>query len=204
MANELAVYRARLSKALADYTTAHDNAKKTSAARRMAEILSDAPKSGFTEIEVTRGKDVPSEVRRLVIEQAVLIANNLIGWCRLSYDAKAGILARAKSAGITEIEVIEPADFPVMCVIGVQRDELVIAFRGTVNAVYGDEWKTWAQMLSGWFVNVAGAFVPVGPHTEEITRSYGGKGHVGFPTLLDEIWEPLTHAYPVDTQAYNW
>jgi hypothetical protein len=66
MANKLAGQRAKFTKALADYNKTDDEVKKQGAARRMAEVLWEAPENRFTEPEVTQGEEVPSEVRRLV------------------------------------------------------------------------------------------------------------------------------------------
>jgi hypothetical protein len=66
MANKLAGQRAKFTKALADYQRTDDENKKRGAARRMAEVLTEAPANGFTEIEVTQGAEIPDEVRRLV------------------------------------------------------------------------------------------------------------------------------------------
>jgi len=66
MANKLAGQKAKFTKALADYNRTDDEDKKYSAARRMAEVLWEAPRNGFTETEVTQEEEVPSEVRRLV------------------------------------------------------------------------------------------------------------------------------------------
>jgi hypothetical protein len=57
--------RAKFTHALADYQRTDDEDKKRRAAQKMAEVLIDAPKNGFAEVEVTQGADVPDEARRL-------------------------------------------------------------------------------------------------------------------------------------------
>jgi hypothetical protein len=75
MASRLAGQRAKFTKALADYSKTDDEEKKQGAARRMAEVLIEAPKLRFTEVQVTQGQEVPSEVRRLVEHGGLVVAH---------------------------------------------------------------------------------------------------------------------------------
>ena len=68
MANKLAGQKAKYTKALAEYNRTDETELKTGPARRMAEVLQQAPGSGFSEDDVTGGKDVPDEIRRLVAQ----------------------------------------------------------------------------------------------------------------------------------------
>ncbi len=85
MANKLAGQRAKFSKALRDFNISGDEPVRSTAVRRMAEVLRDAPTSGFTEEEVTQDQDYPAsvaeEIQRIALEpseddedQAALVA----------------------------------------------------------------------------------------------------------------------------------
>jgi hypothetical protein len=63
MANKLAGQRAKFSRQRAIYYTTNDDAQRQRAIRLMAEVLADAPASGFSEEQVTQGEEVPDEVR---------------------------------------------------------------------------------------------------------------------------------------------
>ncbi len=66
MANKLAGQKAKFTRALADYNSTEDPTRRLGAVRRMTEVLSEASTSGFTEADVTGGKEIPGEVRQLV------------------------------------------------------------------------------------------------------------------------------------------
>src|SRR5471032_2511464 len=68
MANKLAGQKAKYTKALADFNITEDDARKQGAVHRMAEVIREAPLNGFVEGEVTGGKEIPSEVQRLMAE----------------------------------------------------------------------------------------------------------------------------------------
>ena len=65
MANKLAGQKAKYTKAYADYNRSDDAAEKANAARRMAEVLRDAAGTGFSEAEVTTGRDPSDAVRAM-------------------------------------------------------------------------------------------------------------------------------------------
>ncbi len=65
MANKLAGQRAKFSRARAIYYTSADDDQRDRAMKLMAEVLAEAPGSGFTEEEVTQGEEVPHEARQL-------------------------------------------------------------------------------------------------------------------------------------------
>jgi hypothetical protein len=65
MANKLAGQRAKFSRARAIYYTTAEDAQRQRAVRLMAEVLADAPASGFSKDEVTQGEEVPDEVRQM-------------------------------------------------------------------------------------------------------------------------------------------
>lgn len=67
MANKLAGQRAKFSRARAVFHSISDEAQRSRAAQLMAEVLVDAPSSGFSEDDVTQGEDVPDEVRQLSV-----------------------------------------------------------------------------------------------------------------------------------------
>lgn len=62
MANKLAGQRAKFSRARAIYFTNSDETQRQRAVQLMAEVLAEAPASGFSEDDVTQGADVPSAV----------------------------------------------------------------------------------------------------------------------------------------------
>ncbi len=67
MANKLAGQKAKFTKALAEYNRTDEDEPKVGPARRMAEVIRQAPESGFSENDVTGGRDVPDDVRRLLV-----------------------------------------------------------------------------------------------------------------------------------------
>ena len=71
MANKLAGQKAKYTKAIAEYNRTEDDLRKQVAVRQMLEVLNEAPANGFTEADVTGGKEPPSEVRRLLEEGIV-------------------------------------------------------------------------------------------------------------------------------------
>jgi hypothetical protein len=66
MANKLAGQKAKFTKALADYNSTEDASRRLGAARQMAEVLLEAPTTGFSEVDVTGGKEFPGDVQQLV------------------------------------------------------------------------------------------------------------------------------------------
>lgn len=66
MASKLAGQRAKFSRARASYYTSADDEQRRRAVRLMAEVLVDAPSSGFSEDDVTQGEDVPTDARLLI------------------------------------------------------------------------------------------------------------------------------------------
>jgi len=62
MANKLAGQRAKFSRARAVYHSSSEDETRDRAASLMAEVIRDAPGSGFTVDEVTQQEDVPAEV----------------------------------------------------------------------------------------------------------------------------------------------
>jgi hypothetical protein len=71
MANKLAGQKAKFTKALLDWQKTEDEGKRQNAARRMAEVIAEAPRSGFAEAEVTQGEEVAARVRELLQNGAV-------------------------------------------------------------------------------------------------------------------------------------
>jgi len=63
MANKLAGQRAKFSRARAIFYSSDEEQKRQRAIQLMAEVLADAPLSGFSETDVTQGEDVPAPVR---------------------------------------------------------------------------------------------------------------------------------------------
>jgi hypothetical protein len=68
MANKLAGQKAKFTKALAEYNSTEDEARRQVALRQMCEVLLEARQHGFTEAEVTGGRDIPGEVQRMIDE----------------------------------------------------------------------------------------------------------------------------------------
>lgn len=68
MANKLAGQRAKFSRAKAIYYSTSDEAERARSVRLMAEVITEAPRRGFTEEQVTQGAEVPEEVRHLRLD----------------------------------------------------------------------------------------------------------------------------------------
>ena len=66
MANKRAGQKMKYTKAFTDYNRTDDEGKKLNALRLMATVIRDAPLNGFSENDVTEGKDIPAEVRHLI------------------------------------------------------------------------------------------------------------------------------------------
>ena len=62
MANKLAGQRAKFTSALKDFNATEDGGVREHAIDKMAQVLAEAPLFGFTEAEVTQGRDVPTSV----------------------------------------------------------------------------------------------------------------------------------------------
>jgi hypothetical protein len=68
LAYKLAGQRARFTRALTEYNSTEDEAKRQGAVRKMREVLTEAPQNGFMEAAATTGSEIPSEVHRLTQE----------------------------------------------------------------------------------------------------------------------------------------
>jgi hypothetical protein len=66
MATKLAGQKAKYTKALVEYNSTEDDARRQNAQRQMSEVVLEAPQNGFTVAEVTGGKEIPSEIQRLI------------------------------------------------------------------------------------------------------------------------------------------
>jgi len=61
MANKRAGQKMKYNKAFTDYNRTDDEGKKLNALRLMATVIRDAPLNGFSENDVTDGKDIPAK-----------------------------------------------------------------------------------------------------------------------------------------------
>jgi hypothetical protein len=68
VANKLAGQKAKFTKALADYNSTEDETTRVAAATKMLEVLHEAPGNGFSEADVTGGRELPTDVQRQIIE----------------------------------------------------------------------------------------------------------------------------------------
>src|SRR5262249_34460233 len=94
-------------------------------------------------------------------------------------------------AGISRLNVIEPdeGDAPVLALAGAAGDWAVVAFRGTVFASRDNDPDRWKLMLVGMAANIGGAVIEDAELVEAAGAAIGGRAHLGFTALLDEVWE---------------
>jgi hypothetical protein len=120
------------------------------------------------------------------------IAVNMARWSNLAYEYD--IKTRAYSQGIPCPQIIKPppgSDAPVLALIGVVGNSIIVAFRGTVFANSEDNFEKKKLFLLGMLCNIGGALIEDDELHNSALEVYGGKAHLGFTALLDEVWDSI-------------
>src|SRR5690242_4610835 len=120
----------------------------------------------------------------------ILISATLARWCDLSYASDPR--ERARDFNLTDFDVItSPKATPALAAVGTIGKYLIVAFRGTVLAQFGDPSERWLLTLAGMLFNIGGAIIDDSELSRKIEDNYGGRVHAGFANLVEEVWPAL-------------